>query len=367
MSRRGPGEHLRGLILTALAGADRPLPTRGIRLALAATWDLHVLSETLYRSLAILESRGDVVKVGMQGRDVTWALDHDRTSTHVLREPAVACSPATPGIQPTNDCIKVLRADGTLLHMNRPGCVALGIPEDETEFGMPWLDLLPADFRRQGLRALNTAANGNRARFAGASHAAGALRHWDNVLTPIAEDDGRIREILCLSRDVTGEVAAYAAPRMEPGLSPAPHRLSANGDRPVVVGKVLANRINVLFAAVQAPGQGRPYRAAEVLRALEAKGIALSAAYLSQLRRGTRLHPSADIVVALAEFFGVRPSYFYADYRGNELTYIDQLTSDLAWLQLAHNAEVRRLTCAVLELSTRGQRELLDDLELRTP
>ncbi len=29
------------------------------------------------------------------------------------------------------DCIKVLNTDGTVCHMNKSGCVALGVPENE--------------------------------------------------------------------------------------------------------------------------------------------------------------------------------------------------------------------------------------------
>lgn len=98
------------------------------------------------------------------------------------------------------DCIKILRPDGSLKHMNRSGCVALGVPEHETEFGMKWLDLLPAEIRPRGMRALQAARQGKNARFAGMSLAGGKPQHWDNILTPMKDGDGSIhRHSVCLS------------------------------------------------------------------------------------------------------------------------------------------------------------------------
>jgi diguanylate cyclase (GGDEF)-like protein/PAS domain S-box-containing protein len=104
------------------------------------------------------------------------------------------------------DCIKVVDIDGLLRHMNRPGCLALGVTENQaaTGFGMKWLDLLPKEVRRRGQRALNIAKRGGYARFAGLSIRPGKKpQYWDNILTPMKDKDGAVSEILCLSRDVT--------------------------------------------------------------------------------------------------------------------------------------------------------------------
>ena len=101
------------------------------------------------------------------------------------------------------DCIKILRPDGSLKHMNRSGRIALGVPEHETEFGMKWLDLLPAEIRPRGMRALQAARQGKNARFAGMSLAGDKPQHWDNILTPMKDEDGSTIGILCVSRDVT--------------------------------------------------------------------------------------------------------------------------------------------------------------------
>ncbi|GBQ25949.1 sensory transduction histidine kinase [Acetobacter estunensis NRIC 0472] len=101
------------------------------------------------------------------------------------------------------DCIKVIDAQGALVHMNRAGCEALNVDPD-SGFGMEWLPLLPPEVHPEGQEALDTAAQGENARFPGESRVPGEQpRYWDNMLTPITSTDGSVRSILCVSRDVT--------------------------------------------------------------------------------------------------------------------------------------------------------------------
>nr|WP_174506131.1 EAL domain-containing protein [Acinetobacter sp. Marseille-Q1620] len=101
------------------------------------------------------------------------------------------------------DCIKVLDIDGNVKHMNLSGRKALGLAPDEKEFGMKWLDLLPVEVRGRGEKALRQAVKGKNARFAGKSVGAGITQYWDNILTPVLDEKGETRSILCVSRDVT--------------------------------------------------------------------------------------------------------------------------------------------------------------------
>lgn len=101
------------------------------------------------------------------------------------------------------DCIKLLRTDGTLIHMNKSGCEALGV-DPQSGFGQRWLPLLPPEVREKGKKALQQAIRGKNARFAGMSVLPGmAPMHWDNILTPLIGSDGRVSSILCVSRDIT--------------------------------------------------------------------------------------------------------------------------------------------------------------------
>nr|WP_082664754.1 ATP-binding protein [Burkholderia ambifaria] len=103
------------------------------------------------------------------------------------------------------DCIKLISPTGNLLHMNRSGCLALGVDED-SGFGMPWLPLLPEDVWHEGNIALDSARSGVFGRFSGRSELPGRdIQYWDNMLTPILDADGTTTAILCVSRDVTRE------------------------------------------------------------------------------------------------------------------------------------------------------------------
>ena len=73
-----------------------------------------------------------------------------------------------------------------------------------------------------------------------------------------------------------------------------------------------AARLNRLFDTVYPPGRG-PHTSAEVIAALKAEGVTMSAPYLSQLRSGNRTNPSAATMAALANFFRIKPAYFTDD------------------------------------------------------
>ncbi|WP_409299978.1 PAS domain-containing protein [Pseudomonas sp. KCJK8993] len=106
----------------------------------------------------------------------------------------------------TCDCIKVLTPEGVLLAMSAAGCLALGIAQPQVE-GTAWIPLLPPAVQAAARQALAKAARGQTARFAGHSQATGQLTHWDNLLTPVVDRDGRICSIVCVSRDVTEQVS----------------------------------------------------------------------------------------------------------------------------------------------------------------
>lgn len=106
------------------------------------------------------------------------------------------------------DCIKLISFDGTLIHMNKAGCHALGVPEDSS-FGMLWLPLLPDDVREAGEQALALARTGVFARFPGRSVLPGRkTQFWDNMLTPVIGSGGKPTTVMCVSREVTAEQEA---------------------------------------------------------------------------------------------------------------------------------------------------------------
>ena len=128
--------------------------------------------------------------------DIHDRVDHEQS----LQESMLA---QTRMLDVSVDCIKIIRPDGSLSHMNRSGCLALGVAAD-SGFGMQWLNLLPPEIRQRGKRALRLAVGGKNARFDGMSVIPGQKpQFWDNILTPIKAADGNTTGILCVSRDIT--------------------------------------------------------------------------------------------------------------------------------------------------------------------
>jgi transcriptional regulator with XRE-family HTH domain len=113
-----------------------------------------------------------------------------------------------------------------------------------------------------------------------------------------------------------------------------------------------AARLNRLFDTVYPPGRG-PHTSAEVIAALKAEGITMSAPYLSQLRSGNRTNPSSATMAALANFFRIRPAYFTDD------DYYERLDSELGWLADMRDEGVRRIAARTVGLSSEAKDDLV--------
>ncbi|MBI3217391.1 MAG: helix-turn-helix transcriptional regulator [Mycobacterium sp.] len=112
-----------------------------------------------------------------------------------------------------------------------------------------------------------------------------------------------------------------------------------------------AFRLNRLFDTVYPPGRG-PHTSAEVVAALKAEGITMSAPYLSQLRSGTRVNPSAATMYALASFFRIKPEFFTDD------RYYEKLNHELSLLAALRDDGVRRVAARTIGLSAEAQQDL---------
>jgi transcriptional regulator with XRE-family HTH domain len=117
-----------------------------------------------------------------------------------------------------------------------------------------------------------------------------------------------------------------------------------------------AARLNRLFDTVYPPGRG-PHTSAEVIAALKAEGITMSAPYLSQLRSGNRTNPSAATMAALANFFRIKPAYFTDD------EYYEKLDKELAWLATMRDENVRRIAMGAAGLSPEAQEDIAQRVE----
>lgn len=82
---------------------------------------------------------------------------------------------------------------------------------------------------------------------------------------------------------------------------------------------------------------GTPYSQKEVVES--APGI-LTREYLWRLRTGKALKPSYQVVKALADFFGIDPSYFFADNTARVQTTENDQQKELSHLISLRSAEL---------------------------
>src|SRR6201998_4811740 len=117
-----------------------------------------------------------------------------------------------------------------------------------------------------------------------------------------------------------------------------------------------AARLNRLFDTVYPPGRGT-HTSAEVIAALNAEGVTMSASYLSTLRSGTRNTPSSATMAALANFFRIKPAYFTDD------EYYEKLDRELSWLSTMRDDGVRRIALGAAELSPEGRLDIVERVD----
>ncbi|SDO93275.1 Transcriptional regulator, contains XRE-family HTH domain [Nakamurella panacisegetis] len=107
----------------------------------------------------------------------------------------------------------------------------------------------------------------------------------------------------------------------------------------------LAEQLNHLFTSVRT-AQGQPRWNNETASLEIARtGLTMSSAYLSQLRNGKRLNPSARHLAALADLFGVPMEYFFDPGRRSVID------DDLQLLTALRDTGARRLALHAQGLS----------------
>jgi transcriptional regulator with XRE-family HTH domain len=110
-------------------------------------------------------------------------------------------------------------------------------------------------------------------------------------------------------------------------------------------GVTLADKVDRLFRTVHSRDGGE-YSFEEVAEAIRQRGgPTISATYIWQLRRGLRDNPTKKHLEALADFFGVPPSYFFEDEVAR------RVEAELELLAALRDAGVHRLALRASGLS----------------
>jgi PAS domain S-box-containing protein len=107
-------------------------------------------------------------------------------------------------VEASQDCMRVLSAEGRVEYMNARGKALLEIEDFARNRDAFWPDLWPAESRALVEAALAEALGGRVSSFrAFCPTVKGAPRWWDTVISPIFDDDRRVVRLLATSRDVT--------------------------------------------------------------------------------------------------------------------------------------------------------------------
>lgn len=104
-----------------------------------------------------------------------------------------------------SDCVKVLSLDGRLNWINEHGLKMLELETFSEVAGKSWIDFWKDEETcKQAKATISRAREGHSSHFTGfCATARGTSKWWDITVSPISESDGRIHQILSVSRDIT--------------------------------------------------------------------------------------------------------------------------------------------------------------------
>ncbi len=107
-------------------------------------------------------------------------------------------------VESCHDCIFVLDSEGRIFFVNPPSRSLLELSDFGTLMNLPWIELWPASETSKVRESLEQARNGRNARFqASWTRVSGEVRHWDVLVTPMADETGTVDRILVVARDIT--------------------------------------------------------------------------------------------------------------------------------------------------------------------
>lgn len=114
-------------------------------------------------------------------------------------------------VELSDDCVKEIGLDGTILSVNVGGLRLLGATDPQQVIGKAWRSFWPQESQPMVDRALQLAANGERSEFEGVgADFHGEQKTWHVNVGPIF-DNGTVRSFLAVSTDVSARNASYAA------------------------------------------------------------------------------------------------------------------------------------------------------------
>src|SRR4030095_4119657 len=96
-------------------------------------------------------------------------------------------------VESSNDCIKILDLEGTLLYISERGRELLGIEDARPYVNSSWIELWPGEGRLSAQAAIEqTKASGFAVFQAYGPTPQGHAKWWEDVITPISDAQGRV-------------------------------------------------------------------------------------------------------------------------------------------------------------------------------
>lgn len=115
-------------------------------------------------------------------------------------------------LESSPDCVKVLNEAGQLSYMNHEGLCIMEIADFCMVQDRYWWELWPAESQEVVRASVLQALGGATARFqAFCPTAKGTPKWWDVVVSPISGADGKVSQLISVSRDITGQKNAAEA------------------------------------------------------------------------------------------------------------------------------------------------------------
>jgi PAS domain S-box-containing protein len=106
----------------------------------------------------------------------------------------------------SHDCIKIIDLDGSLQLMNRNGQTLMEVDDFCAIQGGQWPSLWPEESRPLVQASLDAALAGRPARFSAfCPTAKGTPKWWDVSVSPVHGPDGKVMQVVSISRDITEE------------------------------------------------------------------------------------------------------------------------------------------------------------------
>ncbi len=115
-------------------------------------------------------------------------------------------------LESNQDCIKVLDLSGRLLYMNDNGQTLMEIDDFTTVLNSQWLNFWQGSAAEMAQVAFDTAKAGGVGKFEAACWTTkGTPKWWEVMVTAILDTEGKVGQILSVSRDITDRRAATIA------------------------------------------------------------------------------------------------------------------------------------------------------------